>query len=145
MKNAKLQHVDMTASRTELHELLSLTGTEVSINNLPAGISIPFVHAHTNNEELYIVLSGKGSFFVDGEEFLISEGDCLRVDPKGERCLKAADDSALRYLCIQSRAGSLQGYTMSDGIISEEFKKPSWLKWFGLTLGGGLQKSNSQA
>lgn len=128
MKNAKLQHVDMMASRTELHELLSLTGTEVSINNLPAGVSIPFVHAHTNNEELYIVLSGKGSFFVDGEEFLISEGDCLRVDPKGERCLKAADDSALRYLCIQSRAGSLQGYTMSDGIISEEFKKPSWLK-----------------
>ena len=128
MKNAKLQHVDMTASRTELHELLSLTGTEVSINNLPAGVSIPFVHAHTNNEELYIVLSGKGSFFVDGEEFLISEGDCLRVDPKGERCLKAADDSALRYLCIQSRAGSLQGYTMSDGFISEEFKKPSWLK-----------------
>lgn len=128
MKNAKLQHVDMTASRTELHQLLSLTGTEVSINNLPAGVSIPFVHAHTNNEELYIVLSGKGSFFVDGEEFLISEGDCLRVDPKGERCLKAADDSALRYLCIQSRAGSLQGYTMSDGIISEEFKKPSWLK-----------------
>lgn len=128
MKNAKLQHVDMTASRTELHELLSLTGTEVSINNLPAGVSIPFVHAHKNNEELYIVLSGKGSFFVDGEEFLISEGDYLRVDPKGERCLKAADDSALRYLCIQSRAGSLQGYTMSDGIISEEFKKPSWLK-----------------
>ena len=128
MKNAKLQHVDMTASRTELHELLSLSGTEVSINNLPAGVSIPFVHAHTNNEELYIVLSGKGSFFVDGEEFLISEGDCLRVDPKGERCLKAADDSALRYLCIQSRVGSLQGYTMSDGIISEEFKKPSWLK-----------------
>lgn len=128
MKNAKLQHVDMTASRTELHELLSLTGTEVSINNLPAGVSIPFVHAHTNNEELYIVLSGKGSFFVDGEEFLISEGDCLRVDPKGERCLKAADDSALRYLCIQSSAGSLQGYTMSDGIVSEEFKKPSWLK-----------------
>ena len=128
MKNAKLQHVDMTAGRTELHELLSLSGTEVSINNLPAGVSIPFVHAHTNNEELYIVLSGKGSFFVDGEESLISEGDCLRVDPKGERCLKAADDSALRYLCIQSRAGSLQGYTMSDGIISEEFKKPSWLK-----------------
>ena len=128
MKNAKLQHVDMTASRTELHELLSLTGTEVSINNLPAGVSIPFVHAHINNEELYIVLLGKGSFFVDGEEFLISEGDCLRVDPKGERCLKAADDSALRYLCTQSRVGRLQGYTMSDGIISEEFKKPSWLK-----------------
>ncbi len=128
MKNAKWQHVDMTAGRTELHELLSLSGTEVSINNLPAGMSIPFVHAHTNNEELYIVLSGKGYFFLDGEEFIIAEGDCLRVDPNGERCLKAADDSALRYLCIQSRVGSLQGYTTSDAVISEEFKKPSWLK-----------------
>ena len=128
MKNAKLQHVDMTAGRTELHELLSLSGTEVSINNLPDGMSIPFVHAHTNNEELYIVLSGKGYFFLDGEEFIIAEGDCLRVDPTGERCLKAADDSALRYLCIQSRVGSLQGYTTSDAVISEEFKKPSWLK-----------------
>lgn len=62
MKNAKLQHVDMTASRTELHELLSLTGTEVSINNLPAGVSIPFVHAHTNNEELYIFCQERDPF-----------------------------------------------------------------------------------
>ena len=124
MKNAKLQHVDITAGRTELHELLSLSGTEVSINNLPAGMSIPFVHAHTNNEELYIVLSGKGYFFLDGEEFIIAEGDCLRVDANGRRCLKAA----LLYLCIQSRVGSLQGYTTSDAVISEEFKKPSWLK-----------------
>ena len=49
MKNAKLQHVDMTAGRTELHELLSLSGTEVSINNLPAAVSNPFMHAHINN------------------------------------------------------------------------------------------------
>lgn len=32
-------------TRTELHDKLSLTGAEVSINHLPAGASVPFVHA----------------------------------------------------------------------------------------------------
>ena len=58
----------------------------------------------------------------------MKEGDCLRVDPKAQRCLKAADDSALRYLCMQTRANSLEGFTMTDGVVSDEFAKPSWLK-----------------
>ncbi len=128
MSNYQSFHVDMNAARTELHNALALTGAEVSLNNLPAGVSIPFVHAHTHNEELYIVLSGKGLFFIDGEEFEVKEGDCLRVDPKAQRCLKAADDSALRYLCMQTRANSLEGFTMTDGVVSDEFAKPSWLK-----------------
>ncbi len=33
-------------ARTELHDQLSLTGAEVSINNLPAGAGVPFVHSH---------------------------------------------------------------------------------------------------
>ena len=35
--------------RAELHETLSLTGAEISINNLPAGANVPFVHSHKNN------------------------------------------------------------------------------------------------
>ena len=50
-------------------ENLGLTGCEVSLNRLPAGKGMPFVHAHKKNEELYIVLRGNGTFFVDGEEF----------------------------------------------------------------------------
>ena len=39
--------------RVELHETLSLTGAEISINNLPAGANVPFVHSHkTNNTPL---------------------------------------------------------------------------------------------
>ena len=30
--------------RVELHKTLSLTGAEISINNLPAGANVPFVH-----------------------------------------------------------------------------------------------------
>ena len=32
--------------RVELHEALGLTGAEVSVNKLPAGAGVPFVHAH---------------------------------------------------------------------------------------------------
>ena len=42
----------------ELHNALALTGCEVSCNNLPAGVAVPFVHSHKNNEECYLVLGG---------------------------------------------------------------------------------------
>ena len=32
--------------RTELHDQLGLTGAEISINHLPAGASVPFIHSH---------------------------------------------------------------------------------------------------
>ena len=53
--------------RIELHEKLKLTGAEVSINRLPAGAGVPFVHAHKNNEEIYGVISGEGKAIIDGE------------------------------------------------------------------------------
>ena len=33
-------------ARTELHDKLSLTGAEISVNNFPAGAGVPFVHSH---------------------------------------------------------------------------------------------------
>ncbi len=38
--------------RVELHETLSLTGAEISINKLPVGANVPFIHSHKNNEEI---------------------------------------------------------------------------------------------
>ena len=43
------------AERVELHDQLGLTGAEVSINILPAGASVPFVHSHKENEEIYAI------------------------------------------------------------------------------------------
>ena len=42
-------------NRIELHEKLSLTGAEISLNELPAGANVPFVHSHKENEEIYFV------------------------------------------------------------------------------------------
>ncbi len=43
-------------ARMELHDALSLTGAEISINTLPAGECVPFVHCHKNNEEIYGII-----------------------------------------------------------------------------------------
>ncbi|MDE7265152.1 MAG: cupin domain-containing protein, partial [Clostridia bacterium] len=48
-------------ARSELHEALGLTGAEISVNTLPAGASVPFVHSHKQNEEIYAILEGEGT------------------------------------------------------------------------------------
>lgn len=106
-------------ARTELHDKLSLTGAEVSINNLPAGASVPFVHAHKNNEEIYVVLSGKGKAEIDGEAIALAAGDWVRIAPAGKRRFFAAKDSGISFACIQVKANSLEGYTMEDAVAVE--------------------------
>ena len=120
----KLEHIDMTAPRTELHNLLGLTGCEVSVNNLPAGAAVPFVHSHKQNEALYAVLAGKGELYIDGKVVELKAGDWFRIDPEGRRAIRAAADSSLTTICIQTRKGSLQGFTMTDGVVLEE--KAPW-------------------
>mgnify|MGYP000264867231 CR=1 FL=1 len=102
MAQYTLAHIDIKGGRSELHDLLNLTGA-------------------------YLVLEGKGMLFIDGEELPLKEGDCFRIDPQGDRCLRAADDGAMRFICIQTKAGSLEGFTMSDAVVPESGKKPSWL------------------
>ena len=109
MKNYQKVNVPAGEARVELHDSLNLTGAEVSISNLPAGAGVPFVHSHKQNEEIYAVLSG--------ETVELQAGDWLRVAPAGERQLSAAADSAISVICIQVKAGSLEGFTMTDGVV----------------------------
>ena len=104
-------------ARTELHDALSLTGAEVSINLLPAGAGVPFVHAHKGNEEIYGILEGAGKAVIDGEEVALKAGDWLRIAPAAKRQFFAAADSAIRYVCIQVRQNSLEGYTATDAVM----------------------------
>lgn len=103
-------------ARTELHDRLSLTGAEISINNLPAGAGVPFIHSHKNNEEIYVVLAGKGRAVIDGETTELAAGDWVRISPAGKRQFFAAEDSAISFACIQVKENSLEGYTMDDAV-----------------------------
>ncbi len=105
-------------ARTELHDALGLTGAEVSVNTLPAGASVPFVHAHKQNEEIYCILSGSGIADIDGETVPLAAGDWLRIAPAAKRRFFAAPDSAIEYICIQVKANSLENYTAADAVIA---------------------------
>lgn len=106
-------------TRTELHDKLSLTGAEISVNNLPAGAGVPFVHSHKKNEEIYIILSGKGKAVIDGETVELNAGDFIRVAPAAKRQFFAGKNSAVSFVCIQVRENSLEGYTADDVVIAE--------------------------
>ena len=103
--------------RVELHETLSLTGAEISINNLPAGANVPFVHSHKTNEEIYGILGGKGKVVIDGEEIALTAGDWLRISPTAKRQFFAAETEGISFVCIQTKENSLEGFTADDAVI----------------------------
>lgn len=104
-------------ARTELHDALNLTGAEISINALPAGAGVPFVHAHKQNEEIYAVLEGEGFAMIDGEKIPLAAGDWLRVSPAAKRQFSASEKTGIKWICIQVKENSLEGYTMTDAVV----------------------------
>lgn len=103
--------------RVELNGKLGLTGAEVSINQLPAGACVPFVHSHKNNEEIYGVLAGEGKVVIDGEELAVTAGDWLKISPAAKRQFFASDSSGITFVCIQVKENSLGGFTATDAVV----------------------------
>lgn len=103
--------------RSELHEALSLTGAEISINQLPAGAGVPFVHSHKNNEEIYGIISGEGKAVIDSQEIALTAGDWLKVAPAAKRQFSAAENSGITFICIQVKENSLEGFTADDAVV----------------------------
>ena len=106
-------------ARTELHDKLQLTGAEVSVNNLPAGASVPFVHYHKKNEEIYFITAGRGKAVIDGETVELKAGDWLRISPVARRQFFAAENEGISYVCIQVKENSLEEYTNTDGVVEK--------------------------
>lgn len=128
MENIAVENVGKLKNISEklfAKDNLGLTGMEISINNLAAGEGVPFVHRHVKNEELYVILSGSGLFYADGEELPVQEGTLIRVKPAGERAL-AAGAEGMCYICIQAEENSLHQYTMGDGKLTDS--KASWMQ-----------------
>lgn len=113
------KHPKLTAGvpgKQFLKEELGLTSMEVSLNKLPAGASMPFSHKHRENEELYLILKGKGEFCVDGDWFEVQEGSAIKVVPNGVRTWRSSPAEALVFVVIQAKAGSMEGKSIEDGI-----------------------------
>lgn len=54
-------------------------------------------HDHTDDgqEEVYLLLSGRGTITVDGDELELSDGEAIRVDPGSTRQLRFESESTM--------------------------------------------------
>jgi mannose-6-phosphate isomerase-like protein (cupin superfamily) len=107
------------AGKTFLGEVLGLTAMEVSFGSMLPGEAQPFLHAHQQNEELYLILSGTGEMQVDGQRIALSAGTAVRIAPAGLRAWRATGTEAMAYVVIQAKAGSLEQAAARDGIRPE--------------------------
>ncbi len=107
-----------------LQKVLGSAGLEMSLNVVPLGKGIHFLHRHQQNEEVYVVVGGRGQFLVDGECINVEEGSVVRIGPAAARAWRNNSDAPLYFLCLQYRANSvIQGGTL-DGERVEG--KPTW-------------------
>jgi quercetin dioxygenase-like cupin family protein len=107
-----------------LRNILGCAGLEMSLNVLPPGKGMPFLHRHQQNVEIYVVVGGRGQFLVDGECIDVEEGSVVRISPPAARAWRNNSNAPPYFLCIQCRADSvIQGGTL-DGLKVEG--KPTW-------------------
>ena len=116
---ATVGNLDTFVGKAFVKDILGTTSVELSFGTLAPGESVPFFHHHKQNEEVYVVLSGEGVFILDGEEEPVASGSIVRVAPEVSRNTKCTGNVPLVYICIQGKAGSLEQYTMTDGVIEQ--------------------------
>jgi quercetin dioxygenase-like cupin family protein len=108
-----------------LRNLLGSAGLEMSLNVVPPGKGIPFLHRHQENDEIYVVVGGRGQFLVDGTCIDVEEGSVVRIRPAGARAWRNNSDAPLSFLCIQYRADSMiQGGTLDGQKIEDKLVWP---------------------
>src|SRR5437588_2973300 len=98
-----------------LRNLLGSAGLEMSLNVVPPGKGIPFLHKHRQNDEVYVVVGGRGQFLVDGECIDVAESSVLRLAPQTARAWRNNSDVPLLSLCLQYRADSVVQGGTRDG------------------------------
>ncbi|MGC4064188.1 MAG: cupin domain-containing protein [Polyangiaceae bacterium] len=109
----------MVPGKQFLRSELGLTGIELSLNSLSPGKALSYLHAHRQNEELYLFLTGEGQMLLDGEVVPVKAGTAIRVAPKVMRSWRNTGTEQLTCVVIQAREGSLQQATTADGFMSE--------------------------
>ena len=87
---------------TSIRDDIKLTALGMSFARLPIGKGYTYLHRHEYQEEIYIVLNGKGVIYIDGKLVELSQGDVVRVNPEVYRALKA--DDKFELVCFASKA-----------------------------------------
>lgn len=117
-KTAEFGKIDGLINRDNgkvfLHDILGLTGSEISLNTVPKGFKVPFNHKHNQNEEVYIILKGIGVITVDNVKINVREGSAVKVLPPASRTLENTGDTEMSFICVQAKENSLEQFGLGD-------------------------------
>ena len=86
--------------------LLRLKAMGLTIASFPAGKGYDHPHSHALQEEVYMLLSGRGDLVVDGRVLPMRAGDAVAVEPPAKRALRSAPRTASTWLMIGAAAGT---------------------------------------
>lgn len=100
-----------------LADQLGLSSMEVSLNKTAPGTGTPFVHRHTQHEEIYIFLSGQGEMLIDEERVAVKEGTSISIQPQAKRSWWNTGDTDLIYIVMQAPVGGMKTPALVDGEI----------------------------
>lgn len=98
---------------------IQANGGELSFQSFAPHTETGFLHTHKTHEELYIFISGKGEFQVDGKIFSVCEGSVVRVAPNGKRAVRNNGSEPLVMICVQYKANTFNESDATDGEILE--------------------------
>ena len=101
-------------------QTLQTTGAEISFQSFAPGKETGFLHTHQTHEELYIFVSGKGEFQVDGQVSPVGEGSVVRVAPEGKRSVRNNGTEPLIMICVQYKAQTFTAQDAADGQLLQE-------------------------
>ena len=101
-------------------QTLQTTGAEISFQSFAPKKENGFLHTHQTHEELYIFVSGKGEFQVDGQVFPVGEGSVVRVAPEGKRSVRNNGTEPLIMICVQYKAQTFTAQDAADGQLLQE-------------------------
>lgn len=101
-------------------QTLQTTGAEISFQSFAPGKETGFLHTHQTHEELYIFVSGKGEFQVDGQVFPVGGGSVVRVAPEGKRSVRNNGTEPLIMICVQYKAQTFTAQDAADGQLLQE-------------------------
>lgn len=97
-----------------LTEALGLTETRATLRRLPPGASMPY-HRHAEQEELYVLLDGKGAIVVDGERLTAGPGTAVRVSPGTPRQLVNDSAGTSEWLVVGAPPAEDDGTVIGPG------------------------------
>jgi mannose-6-phosphate isomerase-like protein (cupin superfamily) len=71
----------------------------IDLTEIPPGSSVG-VHTHADDEEIYVIISGRGWMVLDGETFEVGPGDVIRNVPRGTHGLANAGSEILTMVVL---------------------------------------------